>query len=428
MKENTFSGEFLFELADTMPVGSVLYQEHLKLTDKSHIALFAKYLMPLWYSSISAEHEAVRRAAGIFDCTHMGVLEVAGANAVGFLNSVTTGEFNELEVGTAQYCYVLDAVGNVLDDIIAYRRAEDKFMLVVNALNTPKIKAYFEALKSDRVGIDVDQPDRKLEHKPITRDMKMSDGTGRCRVDIALQGPRSIDVLSALTEEQLQQRIASLRPFHFIEEHIQGIECLISRTGYTGARIGFELFVHPEKAPRLWELILQAGKPLGLMPCGLGARDSLRIEAGLPLYGHELGGKFNISPFEAGYGWAVKLQKEFFIGKAAMVQTAKTYNMKVARVKLPGKKGVRPVRQNDGVLNENGECIGWVSSCAKAGKNQFALIYVDRKTAKENDTVGVYYVARSRSRTQLGRKQNVEKGQDLDADIVGTVVSRFAEF
>jgi glycine cleavage system aminomethyltransferase T len=164
------------------------------------------------------------------------------------------------------------------------------------------------------------------------------------------------------------------------------------------------------------------------VPCGLGARDSLRIEAGLPLHGHELAGKFNISPFEAGYGWAVKLQKEFFIGKAAMVQRAETYDMKVARVKLPGKKGVRPVRPNDAVLNKNGECIGWVSSCAKAGENQFALVYADRKTARKNDKVGVYHVARSRSRSQFGRKQDVEKGEKLDANIVGTVVNRFARF
>lgn len=429
MKENKLSGEFLFELADTMPVGSALYQEHLKLTDRSHIALYAKYLMPLWYSSISAEHKAVRRAAGIFDCTHMGVLQVAGANAVGFLNSVTTGQFSKLKVGTAQYCYILDAAGKVVDDIIAYRRAEDKFMLVVNAVNTPKVKAYFEALKSDRLVIDARKPDRKLEYKPITRDMKMPDGTGKCRVDIALQGPLSIDVLRALTEEQeLRQHIADLKPLHFIEQRVGGIECLISRTGYTGARIGFELFVPPERAPRLWGLILEVGKPLGVVPCGLGARDSLRIEAGLPLYGHELAGKLNISPFEAGYGWAVKLQKKFFIGKTAMVQTAKTHDMKVARVKLPGKKGIRPVRRKDGVLNENGECIGWVTSCAKAGENQFALVYVDKEAAKENDTVGFYRVARSRSRSQLGRKQDVEKGQDLEADIVGTVVSRFAKF
>lgn len=428
MEKSVFTGNFVYEAVDTPPVGTVLYKEHLKLTDKSHIAPFADYLMPLWYSSIGAEHEAVRRTAGIFDCTHMGILEVAGADAVGFLNSVTTNKFSDFRVGGAQYCHILDAAGNVLDDIVAYRRAKDRFMLVINAMNTPKIKAYFERLKSDRVAIDVDEPDRKLQYKPVIRDMKISDGTGDCRGDIALQGPRSIDVLFTLTEEKLRERIANIKPFQFIEACVRDIECLISRTGYTGAKVGFELFVHPERAPQLWELILQEGRPLGLVPCGLGARDSLRIEAGLPLYGHELAGKFNISPFEAGYGWVVKLQKQFFIGKAAMQQTARTYNMRVVRVKLPGTKGIRPVRQNDGVLNEDGECIGWVLSCAKVGEKQFALIYADSKAAKENNSVGIYYLARSQSQIQQGRRQSVQKEQNLDTDIVGTVVSRFATF
>ena len=429
MKDKKFSGEFVFEPLNTAPVGSILYQEHLELTDKYHMAPFAGYLMPMWYSSVSPEHKAVRETAGIFDCTHMSVLEVAGANAAAFLNFVTTNAINNLKVGSAQYGYILDAAGNVLDDIITYRRAEDKFMLVINAANGPKINAYFEALINDKIVVDADNADRKLEYKPAIRDIRNSDGASDCRVDIALQGPRSMEVLFAMTsEEKLRQYIANLKPFHFIEERIDGIECLISRTGYTGARVGFELFVQPERAARLWAIALQNGKTSGLMPCGLAARDSLRIEAGLPLYGHELAGPFNISPFEAGYGWIVKLQKDFFIGKAAMVRKAAAYDMKVARVKLPGTKGIRPVRQNDGVINIDGKCIGWVLSCAKAGENQFALVYVDKEIAKENISVAIYYLARSQSQIQQGRKQSVQKGQNLKADIEGMVVSRFAKF
>ena len=429
MKESNLSGKFVFEPSRTMPIGSSLYQEHLKLTDKSHMAEFAGYLMPLWYSSISAEHEAVRQAAGLFDCSHMGVLEIAGAEAAAFLNSVITNEVNNLTVGGAQYSYISDAAGNILDDIIVYRRSESKFMVVVNAANELKIKAYLAALRNGQAVVDADNPNRKLECKPEIHDMKDFNASKDCRVDIALQGPASVNILPALTkDEKTRQDIENLKPFHLIEAIVEDIDCIISRTGYTGAKIGFELFVHPERAPKLWNILLQKGKSSGLLPCGLGARDSLRIEAGLPLYGHELAGPFNISPFEAGYGWAVKLEKEFFIGKAAMVEKAKTYDMKVARIELPGTKGIRPVRQNDGVLNREGKCIGWVLSSAKAGEKQFALGFVSRETIKENDPVGIYHLARSQSQIEQGKKQSVKKDENLQADITGTVTSRFAKF
>ncbi|MCK4752819.1 MAG: glycine cleavage system aminomethyltransferase GcvT [Planctomycetes bacterium] len=409
--ETKSSGKFLFEPPDTAPVGSVLYTEHLKLIDQSRLAPFAGFLMPLWYSSISEEHSAVRNAAGLFDCTHMGVLEVAGPQAAEFLNTITTNDINKLNPGSAQYSYILDPAGNVLDDIIVYARQEDKFMVVVNAANEPKIKAYLDALQS--------------ENKPPIRDMRDTNTTSDCKVDIALQGPASIDILSTLTKDS---EIENLKPFKLIETTIDNIDCIISRTGYTGAKLGFELFVHPQQAPLLWSKLLQNGKPLGLLPCGLGARDSLRIEAGLPLYGHELAGEFNISPFEAGYSWAVKLEKPFFIGKAVMQQTAATYDMKVTRIELPGQKGIRPIRQNDGILNNSGQCIGWVLSSAKAGEKQFALAYIMKDTVKENDPVGLYYLARNQSQIDKGKKQSVQKQQTLQPDITGTIISRFEKF
>ena len=429
MHESKVTAEFVFEHPDAAPLESALYQQHLKLTDKSHITAFAGYLMPLWYSSVSTEHRAVRRAAGLFDCTHMGVLEIAGPEAPAFLNSVTTNEIDNLKAGGAQYSYILDAAGNVLDDIIVYRRQKDKFMMVVNAANEPKIKAYLEGLINDRVVIDADKPGRKLPCKPAIHNMKDTNTGSDCKIDIALQGPASANILSSLTEDrQLKDEIENIKPFNFIETALTGTECIISRTGYTGAKIGFELFVHPQKAPQLWDTLLQNGGPFGLMPCGLGARDSLRIEAGLPLYGHELAGPFNISPFEAGYGWAVKLQKKFFIGKTPAQTKARDYDMKVARLELPGRKGIRPVRPNDGVLNNANKCIGWVLSCAKVDEKQFALVYVTGETVKQEDPVGIYYLARSRSQQRDGRKQSVQKDETLKADIVGTAVSRFAKF
>ncbi len=164
------------------------------------------------------------------------------------------------------------------------------------------------------------------------------------------------------------------------------------------------------------------------MPCGLGSRDSLRIEAGLPLYGHELAGELGISPLEAGYGWAVKLEKEFFIGKTAMERISREYDMKVARIELAGTKGIRPVRQNDGVLDKQDRSIGWVLSCAGIGQRQIALVYANREYMEENDAVGLYYSARSRGQIRQGRKQSIEKGELLEPDLAGKVVDRFAKF
>ena len=424
MKKADHSGKFAFEPPQVQAVGSVLYEEHLKLTDKSHITAFSGYLMPLWYSSISAEHAAVRQTAGVFDCTHMGVWEISGEKAAEFLNLVATNDITGLLASGAQYSYILDAAGNILDDIIIYKRDENKFMMVVNAANNLKIKAYLENLENNRVVIDTDNPDRKLKYKPVIRDMKDVNTGADCKVDIALQGPATKDVLFAIiADKKIRESIENLKPFHLIEVVLEGFGFIISRTGYTGAKTGFELFVHPEKAPQIWNMLMQGGA----VPCGLGARDSLRIEAGLPLYGHELAGPFNISPFEAGYGWAVKLEKEFFIGKSAMQQNAKTYNMKVARIKLPSMKGIRPVRQNDAVLDKTEMCIGFVLSCAKVGERQIALAHIN-KDVQENDRVGIYYAARNQNQVQQGRKQNIQKGQDLEADITGTLVSRFAKF
>ena len=408
---------------------TALYNQHIRLTDKSHIVPFAGYLMPLWYSSIAEEHTAVREAAGIFDCAHMGVLGISGEGAADFLNELTTNNITNLKTGRAQYSYILDASGSVLDDLIVYRKGPEDFILVVNAVNNTKIKNWIDSLLSDQVSIDPADPGRKISGKPKVRDLRVEDSGNDCKVDIALQGPRSLDILSDLVRDsKVKSQMADLKPFQFMEVDIQGIHCLLSRTGYTGAKIGFELFVHPEKASPLWEAILQAGRPLGLLPCGLGARDSLRIEAGFPLYGHELAGEFDISPFEAGYGWAVKLDKEFFVGKATMERLSRKQEMKVVRIELPGTKGTRPVRQHDRVLDERGRSIGWVQSCAMIDEKQIALVYLGAESVEENKEIGIYYLARSSRQVQQGRKERVEKGELLEPDLMGKVVSRFAKF
>jgi glycine hydroxymethyltransferase len=432
LAEKPTEGTFVFEPVAGSPVGSVLYNEHLKLTDKSHIAEFAGYLMPLWYSSIGEEHSAVRKRAGVFDCTHMGALEVAGPNAESFLDAITTNNVRALQVGSAQYSYLSDAAGNILDDIIIYRREKDKFMVVVNASNEPKARAYLAALQAGKAKIDLAKPDRQIKTAPV-RDMRDTKTGPDCRVDIAVQGPASPDVLCKLADASVGQQIKTLKSFTFCQVKLANIDCIISRTGYTGAKVCFELFVHPKDAANLWQKLIDAGA----LPCGLGARDSLRVEAGLPLYGHELAGPYNISPFEAGYGWAVKLDKEFFIGKSAMEKIANSFNMKVARLELSGEKGVRPVRQNDAIIC-GGVCVGWVlsSSFAKAtedrsataGTRQIALVYIDKDKAIEGNSVDIYYLARNESQKNKGRKQTVQQGERITGDITGKVISRFEKF
>jgi glycine hydroxymethyltransferase len=393
--------------------------------------------MPLWYSSISEEHAAVRERAGIFDCTHMGALEVSGKNAESFLNAVTTNNVAAIKTGAAQYGYILDAAGNVLDDIIVYRRGPEKFMVVVNASNEPKIKAYLavvdkyftaeiaESSASPRQAAEKKQNNlfvKNWRESVSIRDMRDTKTALDCRVDIALQGPGSVEVLSRI-DKAIGKRAGELKSFTLFEGKIAGIDCIVSRTGYTGAKVCFELFVHPNLAANLWRKVIEAGA----LPCGLGARDSLRVEGGLPLYGHELDGPYNISPFEAGYGWAVKLEKEFFIGKHAIEKNAKSYDMKVARIELSGEKGVRPVRQNDGIII-NGDCVGWVLSSATAGIRQIALVYMEKDKAIEGNPVGVYYLARSESQKSKGKKEIVKRGEKLSQDIAGKTISRFEKF
>ncbi len=167
---------------------------------------------------------------------------------------------------------------------------------------------------------------------------------------------------------------------------------------------------------------------MGILPCGLGARDSLRIQAGLPLYGHELAGHFEITPFEAGYGWAVKLDKEFFIGKAAMVQNQAQATHQVVRVALPGGRGVRPVREQDPILDAQGTCQGWILSSAAANDQQIALAYVSKTLSEQGTPVGVYYLARSQGQIKKGRLEQATEQDTVKPDLEGQIVSRFEKF
>lgn len=254
---------------------------------------FGGWELPVQFSGIQKEHEAVRRQAGLFDVSHMGEFIVTGKFAQIFLQQVTTNDVSKLVDGQAQYTLMCYPDGGVVDDLLVYRITADRYMLVVNASNIDKD---FDWLREHLIG-----------------DVTLQNQSGETAL-LALQGPEAESILSKLTESP----IGELKPFHFMERaEISGIPALVSRTGYTGED-GFELYAEAGQAAALWKAVMAAGEPHGLVPAGLGARDTLRFEAKLPLYGQELSD--TISPLEAGVGFFVKLDKERFIGKDALLR------------------------------------------------------------------------------------------------------------
>ncbi len=337
-----------------------LHSLHQQLGGK--MAEFAGYDMPLWYSSVSEEHLAVRRGAGIFDVTHMGVFDVRGEGAVAFLDLVTTNEVSALAVGDSHYTYFLDVDGIPLDDLMIYRLAEDHFLVVVNASNNDKNWAWLNAVKNGDVRIDAAQPNRRFEGgtRFTLRDLRAPSSGADQRVDIALQGPTSKALLLSLSGSDAdKQKIEALAWANVTQVRLGGIDLIVSRTGYTGERIAYELFVHPDKAAALFKALID----LGANPTGLAARDSLRTEAGLPLYGHELGGDLRLNPADAGFGNYVKLWKPYFIGKAAFIAHERERGSEVTRFRLAAKGG-RPPHPGDTLVDEHGQEVGVVTSCS----------------------------------------------------------------
>ncbi|MFQ6057424.1 MAG: glycine cleavage system aminomethyltransferase GcvT [Anaerolineae bacterium] len=367
---------------------TALYEEHLKLG--ARMVPFAGWEMPVQYTSIIEEHRAVREAAGLFDVAHMGVIEVAGEYATDFLDMVTSNYVRWIKDGQSQYSYLLDPEGNVIDDLFLYRRAADRYMLVVNAANAEKDFAWLQAVNSGEYLIDREHPDLEVEGPAIIRDLKAPSSGDDRRVDIALQGPASLAILQSLADDpRLKERLSRLQRTEFIETELAGMSLILARTGYTGEEVGYELYVHPDDAPRLWNLLLEKGEPFGIKPTGLGARDSTRTEAGLPLHGHDLAGPYNISPIEAGFGSYVKFHKPFFIGRKALLEKEATRRMELLRFRM-NERGVRMARLGDPVVDKRGKYIGRVTSCALGTDGfQVGLAYVERKYNREGAQIGI---------------------------------------
>ena len=307
-----------------------LHDEHLGLGAK--MVPFAGYEMPVQYpSGITAEHEVVRTAAGLFDISHMGEFVVRGPQALNLIQSISVNDASALAVGQCQYSAMCREDGGILDDVVVYRRA-DSYMVVVNASRRSVDWDWFTVHSS---GLEVELEDR-------------SDETGL----VALQGPRAAEILAPLTDRNLED----VRYYCFVEGAVAGCAAIISRTGYTGED-GFEIYVSNEDSRTVWNTLLERGGPQGLRPAGLGARDSLRLEVGFALYGNDLDQEH--TPLEGRLGWLVKLDKGEFSGRGALIrQKEDGVQRRLVGIRLSERGFPRPGY----AIVHNGDEVGVVTS------------------------------------------------------------------
>ena len=315
---------------------------------------FAGWLMPLRYSGEKAEHTAVREKAGLFDLSHMGEVRVTGPQAADVLDHAMVGFLSKVAVGRARYTMITDEDGGVLDDLIVYRLADDDYLVVPNAANAGTVLA---ALQERVRGFDARVDDRSADTALI-----------------ALQGPAAVDILGPLTDADLSE----IKYYAGYRHTVAGQPVLLARTGYTGED-GFELFIEPASAaPAVWDALLKAGEPHGLVPAGLSARDTLRLEAGMPLYGQEL--TRDLTPFDAGLGRVVKFEKGDFVGRAALERAAERSADRSGGRRLIGlsARGRRPIRKDMPLLRD-GEQVGTLTSGAPSPTlgTPIAMAYVD---------------------------------------------------
>jgi len=402
------------------------------------MAPFAGWDMPLWYTSIGDEHRAVRGAAGLFDVSHMGLLEISGPHAAYFLNLVETNDAGALRPGESQYGYLLGPDGRVIDDIMVYMISPARYLVVVNAANTEKDWAWLNAVNEREVRIDDLRPWVRAGFQAALRDLHDPHESYAWLADVALQGPRARDILLALLDvappsgaiADIRGRLLALKRTQVMEaqipsEQVPGgvFDLIVARTGYTGESMAFEIFVHPDVMGPLWERLLEVGAPFGLRPVGLGARDSLRIEAGLPLYGHEFAGPLDLRPDDAGFAGYVKLHKPFFVGRRAYVDHAQKRKMEVVRFRIE-EKGVRVPKPGDVVTESHGRVVGQVTSCAMDTEGYLVgQAYVDRRHAEVGTELNVF--PRPARETWDKPYDEIEVGDRLVMHNEATVVSRF---
>lgn len=325
---------------------------------------FGGWELPVQFSSIKEEHEAVRIKAGLFDVSHMGELEVKGADSFSFLQKMLTNDLSKLTIGSAQYSVMCYENGGTIDDLLVYQLYTDHYLLIVNAAN---IEKDYQWLK--------DHIEGEVELNNLSDSLAL----------LALQGPLSEKILQKVISDDTN--LKEIRSFKFKNGCvIQGKKVLISRTGYTGED-GFEIYCQANDASFLWNLLLEQGKEDGLIPCGLGARDTLRFEACLPLYGQELSSE--ITPLEAGIGFAVKLNKESdFIGKSALKkQKEDGLTRKLVGIEMID----RGIPRHGYLVYANGEKIGFITTGTQSPtlKKNIGLALLDRNYTKLETEVEV---------------------------------------
>ncbi len=412
------------EPADAPLKRTVLYEWHRAHT--KHIVPFAGWEMPVWYTGVLDEHNAVRRAAGLFDVSHMGVFEASGPHAEALLDLVVTNYVRWYAPGESFYAYLLDAGGKVIDDLLVYRRGAELFQIVVNASNADKDWAWLNAVNNGEVLIDRERPDLRVLRPATLRNLKDPSSGADMRIDLALQGPAALKILQSLTDNpKLRAQLARVRKTGVTECVLAGFDLVIARTGYCGEEVGFELFVHPDRAVAFWEALLEAGQPFGLQPTGLAARDSTRTEAGLPLYGHELEGHFGISPAGARFAGYVKLHKPFFIGRGPYLEAEKGRTMEVARFRM-NDRGVRMPKTGDPVVNKRGQAIGWVTSAAVDVDGVIlGLAYVGSRYARPGDEIGIFNIPAGKPVVEKPNKADLAPGDKVALPDAATLLPRF---
>jgi glycine hydroxymethyltransferase len=368
-KEATEKPPFVWKEAEGELKRTRINQAHRDLGGR--MVPFAGWEMPVVYTSIYEEHLATRQAAGLFDVSHMGVYEVKGPDAASFLDTICANDCGGLLPGESLYSQFMTPDADVIDDTLVYRRAWDKYLVVVNASNDDKDRTWFESVRDGKVKIDNARPfARAYGYETVIRNLRDPKAGSDMRIDIALQGPKSRDILLAMgMDDKTKARVMKLKRTELCDGVVGGFDLIVSRTGYTGEKMAFELFVHPERAVDFWNAILKAGEPFGVKPIGLGARDSLRTEAGLPLYGDEMGlgsgkhGHRDLGVAEGGFGSYVKPYKPWFIGREAYVARERLRRSVVVRFRFDEPR-VRMAHNSDPVANKDGKTIGWVTSCA----------------------------------------------------------------
>lgn len=316
-----------------MELKTPLYDAHVKAGGK--MVPFAGYILPVQYGTgVNKEHLAVRTAVGMFDVSHMGEILCEGPDALDNLNRILTNDFTSMVNEQARYSPMCNERGGTVDDLIVYKFDENKYFLVVNAANKDKDYRWM------------------LDHQE--GEVTFTDVSDQY-AQIAVQGPKALDVIRKLAAEE---SIPSKYYYAKTNVEVAGIPCIVSKTGYTGED-GVEIYLPAARAEKMWDALLEAGEEFGLIPCGLGARDTLRMEAGMPLYGHEMDD--GISPIEAGLGFAVKMKKDDFIGKKPMEEAGEPKTVRVG-LKVTG-RGI--VREHQDVYSEAGEKIGQTTSGTK---------------------------------------------------------------